>query len=275
MTDNHSQNQPKLNKIGFDNLLEDIFGLNIRALKTIGIMFRKPVDYFKAARTPEWEDKYTPSFRVWFGIMAILVALNFIYNNDKSAMTAAYQGMVEQLATQFEHDHNAANVKNGQPPDIIDVDIDKAAIDMGKWAMVYYPFAYIPFMALAGIFVRFWGRSLTYVTRLRYLFAVTIPGVAFMFVSTFLVLVVSARYFLWLTAVMFLIIVALDFITSYRGPFRDMPRPKRLLRSAALTTILLLVYLFGSMAATFPAMIKTVGDNITVNGEPLKRGNET
>jgi len=141
LTDNHSQNQPKLNKIGFDNLLEDIFGLNIRALKTIGVMFRKPVDYFKAARTPEWEDKYTPSFRVWFGIMAILVALNFIYNNDKSAMTAAYQGMVGQLATQFEHAHNAANVKNGQPPDIIDVDIDKAAIawENGQWSIIPLP----------------------------------------------------------------------------------------------------------------------------------------
>ena len=270
-----SEKQAKISKIGFDNLLEDIFGLNIRAMKTISVLFRKPFDYFKAARTPEWEDKYTPSFRVWFGILALLVALNFIYNNDKSVMTEAYEGMMEQLAIQIEQTHNAANERAGKPPDIVEIDTKSAARDMGKWAMVYYPFAYIPFMALAGIFIRFWGQHLSYVTRLRYLFAVVIPGTTFMFLSTFLVLVISAAHFAWLTAVMFFVIVTLDFITSFRGPFKEMPRAKRIWRSIALTVILFFVYVLGSVTATFPAMIKTMGDNVTINGEPIKRGDKT
>lgn len=265
MTKHHPENQATVSKIGFDNLLEDIFGLNIRALKTIGVLFRKPYDYFEAARTPEWENKYTPSFRVWFGIMALLVALNFIYNNDKSTMTQAYEGMIENIASEFQQAHNSANAKEGQASESINIDTAQAAKDMGKWVMVYYPFAYIPFMALAGIVVRFWGRSLTYVTRLRYLFAIVIPSTTFMFISTFLVLVVSAKYFAWLTAIMFVIMVALDFLTSYRGPFKDMPQKKRIWRSTAITLILFLVYVFGSMTATIPAMIKTMGDNVIIN----------
>jgi len=270
-----SEDQAKISKIGFDNLLEDIFGLNIRALKTIGVLFRKPFDYFTAARTPEWEDKYTPSFRVWFGILALLVAMNFIYNNDGSAMTEAYEGMMSQLATQMEQTQNTANEKLGKSSDIIEIDINQAAKDMGKWVMVYYPFAYIPFMALAGVILRFWGRPLTYVTRLRYLFAVVIPSTTFMFISTFLVLLISIEHIAWVTAMMFLIIIVLDFITSYRGPFKKMPKLKRIWRSTALTFILFFIYLLGSISSSIPAMVKTMTDNVIINGEPIKRGKKT
>lgn len=264
MIDQLPEQQAKVSKIGFDSLLEDIFGLNIRALKTISILFRKPHDYFLAARTVDWENKFTPSFRVWFGILALLVALNFIYNNDNSTMTKAYEGAMQQLATGFEQAHSESHSETETARRSLEIDTAQAAKDMGKWVMVYYPFAYIPFMALAGILVRFWGRPLTYVTRLRYLFAIVIPSVTFMFISTFLVLVVSASFFAWLTALLFLIILALDFMTAYRGPFKDMPQKKRLWRSAAITIILFAVYGLGSVTATIPAMIKTMKDNVVI-----------
>lgn len=35
---------------GYDALLEDIFGLNMRSLRTLKTLFKAPADYFKAAR---------------------------------------------------------------------------------------------------------------------------------------------------------------------------------------------------------------------------------
>ena len=97
MSEIKSEDQAKISKIGFDNLLEDIFGLNIRALKTIGVLFKSPGKYFKAAKTPDWTDRYTPSFRVWFGLMAMLVALKFLYTTEANIMIDAYAGILEHL----------------------------------------------------------------------------------------------------------------------------------------------------------------------------------
>ncbi len=259
-----NNSQPGISKIGLDNLLEDIFGLNIRALKTIGVLFKSPFNYFEAARTPEWENKYTPSFRVWFGLVAMLVALNFIYNNDRSAMTSGYTDVIEQMIPEITKGVQAAKAKAGEPPVQISLDAGKAAKDMGKWVMVYYPFAYIPFMALIGIFVRFWGRQVTYVTRLRYLFGVVVPSVAFMLLSTFFFIFISTESLMWISALSIICVMALDFITAYRGPFKAMDAGKRLWRTSALTLILFLVYVLGTIFATVPAMLKSIGDNLIV-----------
>ncbi len=42
--------QPRASRIGFDNLLEDVFGLNIRSFKTLGTVIRALARYFSAAR---------------------------------------------------------------------------------------------------------------------------------------------------------------------------------------------------------------------------------
>lgn len=256
------EQQPKINRIGFDNLLEDIFGLNIRALKTIKVLLTSPFKYFEAARTPEWENKYTPSFRVWFGLIAMLVALNFIYNNDRSAMTGAYQSLMDQVVSDYSRGYNATQADHNHPPVEFRIDEKAAAKDLAKWIMVYFPFAYIPFMALAGLVVRFWGQSLTYVTRLRYLFAVIIPSTTFMFLTTFLVLVIGPELLSWLSVGLILFILIVDFATAYRGPFKGMDKAKRLWRSFALAAVLFIVYIFGSLTATIPAFIKTLNDNI-------------
>lgn len=66
MSDNNSNSKQKQSAdgLGVDDLVEDIFGLNWRGLKTIWTLFTRPALYFEAAKTPKWQDRYTPSFRV-------------------------------------------------------------------------------------------------------------------------------------------------------------------------------------------------------------------
>ena len=66
MSDDES-NQLKSRKVGGDDLIEDMFGLNLRGLKTLWVMFASPRKGYEAARSPDWMDRsYTPSIRLLF-----------------------------------------------------------------------------------------------------------------------------------------------------------------------------------------------------------------
>jgi len=250
--DSHTQTpttteQAVINRVGFDNLLEDIFGLNIRALKTIGVLFKSPAKYFKAAKTPDWTDRYTPSFRVWFGLMALLVALKFLYTSDTNIMIDAYSGMMEQVKA-------GINSSNTEKP--VEFDTRLAARELLKWIMVFFPFAYIPVMALAAIMYRAWTEKLSYVTRLRFLFGTVIPSAFITILITLSTIFIDAKIFATIAAISFLVMIVLDFITAYRGPYAHVTSgAARLGRSLGLTAMLSVIYFAASFIATIPAFI--------------------
>lgn len=241
------ETQAVINRIGFDNLLEDIIGLNIRAFKTIGTLFKSPAKYFSAAKTPDWGDRYTPSFRVWFGIMALLAALKFLYTSDTNIMIDAYTGMMEQV--------KAGNNKF-HPEKPHDFDTRLAAQELLKWMVIYFPFAYIPTMALVAIVYRAWTEKLTYVTRLRFLFGTAIPSSFILFLITISTIFINAKIFMAISAVSIIAMISLDFVTAYRGPYAHVTsHPARIGRSLGLTILLSIVYFTASFIAMLPAYI--------------------
>ena len=76
--------QPTIKSVGYDDLLDDIFGLNFRALSTVKDILLRPKGYFEAAKKPGWEDRYTPSFRLVLGLFAILALFKIIFSNPES-----------------------------------------------------------------------------------------------------------------------------------------------------------------------------------------------
>ena len=252
MSEIKSEDQAKISKIGFDNLLEDIFGLNIRALKTIGVLFKSPAKYFKAAKTPDWTDRYTPSFRVWFGLMAMLVALKFLYTTETNIMIDAYTGMMEQVK---------AGMNSASPEKPIEFHTRLAAQEFLKWMMIYFPFAYIPVMALAAIVYRAWTEKLSYVTRLRFLFATAIPSAFMIILITLSTIFIDAKIFVIISAVSLIIMIFLDFITAYRGPYAHVTSGgERFGRSFVLTIVLSVIYFTASFIAMLPAYARVFKD---------------
>ncbi|MEP3892241.1 MAG: hypothetical protein ABJN69_17410 [Hellea sp.] len=243
--DKELTNQAVINRVGFDSLLEDIFGLNIRAIKTIGVLFKAPSKYFKAAKAPDWVNQFTPSFRVWFGLMALLAALKFLYTSDDNAMVQAYVGLMEQLKT----DLNSAH-----PDSPKDFDTLTAGKDLLKWIFVYFPFIYIPIMALLAVIYRAWTENLTYVTRLRFIFGTVIPSSVFTVFITIATVFLSASAFSFVAIVSYGAMVFLDFTTAFRGPYAHVKSTaSRIGRSLALTATLLFVYVLTALIAMMPA----------------------
>jgi len=242
-----STEQAVINRIGFDNLLEDIFGLNIRALKTIWALFKMPVKYFKAAKTPDWIDSYTPSFRVWFGLMALFVGLKFLYATETNIMIDAFTGMMEQIKT---------SINSSNPDKPANFDTTLAAQEFLKWMTVYFPFAYIPVIALLAIVYRAWTEHLSYVTRLRFLFGTVIPSTVMIILVTLSTVFIKAKIFMAISAITVFLMVFLDFITAYRGPYGHVKSGgERVGRSLVLTAVLFIVYYIASFIAMIPAFI--------------------
>jgi len=78
-------------RVGSDEFFYDIFGVNIKGLKSIWTLLRRPAEYFDAARLPDWGGEHWPSIRIWLGLMGILVALQFLWASESSEMTAMFQ----------------------------------------------------------------------------------------------------------------------------------------------------------------------------------------
>lgn len=242
--------QPRASRLGFDNLLEDIFGLNIRALKTIWTTFSNPKSYFMAADDPDWMDRYTPSFRVWFGLLALYTVLRFIYGAEDSPMVEMYSSMYEEAAA-------------SQPNAEIKLDPVKAAQEMLKWTFVFFPFALIPFYALLAWIFKPFETETSFVLRFRYIFATVLPSTFLVLLSTFLMLLpLTTEQFTLITIVSVSIIFVVDWITGYRGTFARTDGKNRAGLSMVFAILLFISYVGASILAAFPASVLSVATSI-------------
>ena len=64
---------------GLNDMAEDIFGLSLRGLSTIWETITKPAIVFTAARTPDWNQRYTPSLRLVTSIIAVMMLLRIFW----------------------------------------------------------------------------------------------------------------------------------------------------------------------------------------------------
>jgi len=235
-------------KIGLEEFLEDVFGLNIRSAKTILAMFKTPAIYFQAAKTKDWQQRFTPSLRLWLGLMTVSVALQFFWARpDGSLMQMLKQG----LEVGFNY---GVKARGGSEVDFTGFDFDTAMTAVMKLNSLIYPFIFVTIMSLLAFTYRAWGQTLTYVVRQRYIFAVIVPATVFGLASTILMTFASAEVYKVIGIIQFFVIAALYFITAYRGPYAHMDGGEKTGRSIFLSICILLSLLIAQYASLLLSM---------------------
>lgn len=62
------------------DVVEELFGANLRSLRTLWVAFRHPARYAKAALSPDWESgRYTPSVRLYLAIFSVFALTAFLW----------------------------------------------------------------------------------------------------------------------------------------------------------------------------------------------------
>ncbi len=266
-TESHSRkeetvrNHDPVTKIGLEEFLEDVFGLNIRSAKTLWTLFKTPSNYFAAAKTPDWEQKYTPSLRLWLGLTAIMVALQFIWARpDGTFMSAMKESLIGGLKS-------GMNSGAGRSFDLTTFDFDAVFVDTMKLNTLIYPFMFVFMMSLLAFAYRAWGQKLPFVVRQRYIFAIIIPATVIGVFSTLLMTAASTEVFKVVSFFQIGLVLGLYFITAYRGPYASMDTGEKFGRSIILalviTFMLTLAQMISMMIALtsvlFPAMKAHIG----------------
>ena len=159
----------KTNLVGFDDFLEDLFGLNIKGLKTLLTCFKSPQDYYRAAWSPDWQGKFTPSFRLWFTIIAITFFFQFFWASPDSIY-------VEDMA-QFAEEILARRKASGTViPEGLTAKM--YALREVKWSLGLTPLFSALFLILLAIPYRVWGNTTPFIVRQRNIFITIIPSTA-------------------------------------------------------------------------------------------------
>ncbi|KCZ54428.1 hypothetical protein HY29_14310 [Hyphomonas beringensis] len=191
-----SSRQPDL-----DDMMEDVFGLNIRAGKTVWDLFRRPAKVFSAARTPDWMNgAYTPSFRVYFSLIAILFLFKFFWASDNSMMQIAFETTAEGLR---ELDTR--------------LDLDDMVDDMMEKNWLIYPFAVGFWYTLTALLMRIWGKGTPTITRIRLFFAAIIPSTTLLTIMMITTAKLPFSLMMIIASGSLLVAFLFDSLTTWRG----------------------------------------------------------
>jgi hypothetical protein len=206
---------------GWDALLDDLFGLNVRALASMWAIIAAPRKVFEAARDADWLGKYTPSIRLVFTLIAAMVFLRFLWGGENSAL----------------HQMTKAGLTDS---DVLGHgDMDRFTQDyLGLW-LVLFPFSYFGVHAIIALLMRIWGKGTRAPVRLRLYFAALLPGLLLGVLSTLMIPFVDMQTFeamlipsLALTALVYV-------LTVFRGLSGAMEAPARAWRAALFGVIAL------------------------------------
>lgn len=244
-----SQSDPQA---GLEEILEDFLGLNIRSVKSIWTLLIRPAEYFKAAKSPDWTGwKYTPSPRLWLGLIAILVALRIFWGGSNSQL-------IQQFADQAQAGFETG--VNSNP----DVQIPEGALAEIDWTatvnktfdvmFVIQPILFILIFALLALIMRYWGERLSYYTRLRYLFGIVITATAFNLITTLLLPLLPQSFAPFVSLLQVLALLGLYFWTSYAGALHAVIGARRVWLALATSVILMIVVMLISMIAMIISM---------------------
>ncbi|MEZ5998269.1 MAG: hypothetical protein R3B98_06210 [Hyphomonas sp.] len=221
--------------VGWDDMLEDVFGLNIRAGKTVWELFSRPGRVFAAARTPDWANgTYTPSVRVFFSIIAVILLFKFIWAGEDSAVRESFEAMVEPLR---EVDPRLAT------PEVIARMMDR------HWVVYPFAVAVCQFAAAAAVFV--WGKGTPFISRLRLYFAGIIPSTALSLPVSILLAFVPQSLFLAVSFMTLLIVPTVDGLTVWRGLKGVHAGSGRVWRAILFGFVTITISLFATIVAQF------------------------
>lgn len=157
-------------KPGLDSLFEDLFGLNVRGLSTIGQLFAVPKQVFESARVSDWRRKYTPTIRLTFSIITAYMLLSFFWAAEDGMM---YQSLLASLTESMS--------TLDEPPTAEELP-DMVTAALAAYSFVY-PFVYMFIHGAVASLVFFWGRGTGWVTRVRLYFGLLAVGMSLSLLS--------------------------------------------------------------------------------------------
>ena len=219
MSDDESK-RLKSREVGGDDLIEDMFGLNLRGLKTLWVMFVSPRRGYEAARSPDWMDRsYTPSIRLLFSLLAVMTATRFLWAGADSSIHALVDGQVSAIEELGSPEERSAFTEH-----IID------------YFLLLFPFSFMLTQAIAGSLLRVWGKGTNTIVRVRLYMLAMLPNATFTLFAlplmTLMTVPQQTEFSLALIALTFLI----DFVTVMRGGVVSEKRSGKIIKSALYAT---------------------------------------
>lgn len=224
-----------------DALAEDLFGLNVRGLRSVRTLWARPKRYFAAARSLDWNGTYTPSIRLYLSFFALYSLLKVWWIGGNAGMVGAYAAGFAEAGVVV-------------PPGKTMDDIGKEAV---LWIFGLVPILQIVTMVALSLIYPFWGERTSAALRQRYFFAVIVPSASLMPIFMTMMLFVPGdgltAYALGLAAVTF----AIDTQTGYRGAFAARRPSGRAWRAALLAAIVVSLNIATSIGAQIAGIVVT------------------
>ncbi|MEM7327803.1 MAG: hypothetical protein AAF437_03625 [Pseudomonadota bacterium] len=193
-------------KPDLDALIADMFGLNIRGIRTLVDLFVRPVNVFESARTFDWNSKYTPTMRLAFSFLTVFSLLSFFWAAEDGVL---YQTLFDVFSDGF--------ADRPEAPPVADW-----IKTMFAGYNFIYPFTYMLVHSLVGSCLLIWGNGTSWVARIRLYFCVASIGIAFSVLSIAVMPFISPS-FMWTWTTMVLAIGFAAYLLTYgrgmRGRF--------------------------------------------------------
>lgn len=246
--------------LGRDEFLYDLLGINIMGLKSLGTLIKNPVDYFNAALKPDWEGRHWPSIRMWLGLMTLMIGLQFIWASESSEMTA----MFRTLATSITDGVNQAAANDDEIVDFSGFSIAEAGKKMFKTWIFIYPFFFIAFMCLLGFIFRGWERPIPYIVRVRFIFAIIVPGTLVGLLSTFLFLPLKGNAYMVASLSSMGALFIVYWVTAYRGAYAHCDKGTRIGMSLVISILILITLTLAQFTSMFLSLFSILPDVVDI-----------
>lgn len=235
-------NSQNLTSAGRDEIMQGAFGFNFQTVKSFWTLCRRPSEYFKAAKTADWMQKYTPALTLVVAISALTIAFEFLWAKPNGSFA---DSMNRFFIQDFE--------KRFPNVDASSLDLKEAVSKSMSLSNVIYTPIYIVLLSIFAWIYRAWGEKLPFVIRLRYVFAVIIPaglfGLVFLLATSF----VRGPAYDTLSYIQIPIILFIIFLTCLKGPFHHMDKGEAIGRSLFLTFSITICVFLAQVIAVFYA----------------------
>lgn len=229
-------------RVGYDDLLEDTIGLNIRGLKTLATVILKPRRYFTAAADPDWYGLYTPSIRLWLSVVAIIFFFRFFWGAQASPLIEAMESQLAGSGLPLPEGMTYAD----------------AALEVGQLYFALSPVFMAVIYSLLGAVWPFWARKTSLPLRERFLFAAILPSTVFVLITTLLLAVVPAQNVVAFSFVSVGVSALIDAQTLFRGAYTGQGLFGRLWRAGLLAVVLTIVGVTSASFAQLAALLIVV-----------------
>jgi len=230
---------------GWDAMLEDLLGLNIRGLRTIGAIFATPQKVYQAASSKDWLGRtYTPSLRLFISLVMLVLVLQAFWAGPDSHLSTLQTQAIQN------------NLNMNAPAELLPF-FDAESV--WQTALISLPIATISIMLIFALLLRIWGKEVNAVTRVRYYFLTAIPGWIISFLISSGANSLSYSLAVSIASSSFLILIIIDTLSAWRGNPGQYQKFARLWRSGLFGLTNFVVYtLAGIIMFTYSSRVATL-----------------